>query len=171
MVGRYLWICWDLSLLLPLISTPSMTANYLCRSYISCFLLQVSVICMLLCCNYHRTAGLILLIFPDSFFFFFFFFCCLLYPPTFWSLVSLNCIWFRHCSSPQQAFNSSGFPQQATFTRPKWCSSARQFSKISVCWNEAPVLPKPAQRDLCVCSPMAQSALRAEIRRQGEPVD
>lgn len=29
------------------------------------------------------------------------------------------------------------------------------FSKTSLCWNEAPVLPKPGQRDLCVCCPTA----------------
>lgn len=33
------------------------------------------------------------------------------------------------------------------------------FSKTSLCWNEAPVLPKPGQRDLCACCPTAQAAL------------
>lgn len=90
------------------------------------------------------------------FFFFFFLGCNFL-----WSV----CEVFVKCSSPAPlAFNSCNFPGRSRVHSHKCGLLARQFSKSFPCWSGAPVLSRPAQRDLCVCYPTTQWALKSEER-------
>lgn len=80
--------------------------------------------------------------------------CLFSFVSIFWFSVHFVSVWF-----PLHLINlgSSGRPHVHSH---KSGSCARQFSKTSLCWNGAPDLSNPRQRDLCTRCLKAQSALR-----------